>query len=294
MNNCGEPIRRFNAVSLIRRCGVEWGRGARSLAPMFPQPPPFIPYGGFSPVRLEASLSEQPFRPRGRLATLACSPDDRHTSRCFYPLSRPSPYSRHRSIHRLRPQALGSAEVMLSSASWLLRPDPPVSQAPVDLTHRATPTGLCRLTACVTFPSLLWSPSAHAISSSPPADGFHLMVHPSILEAFVTGLPTRLTGSVPLELASCGSLSRGSDVRLFATACTVAWAAGQPPPETPLRRASPVTAELAPVAVSLVRRPLSLRGLTISYRGGTFTRWLAKDRRLHSPEGTAECTYVLR
>ena len=196
---------------------------------MFPQPPPFIPYGGFSPVRLEASLSEQPFRPRGRLATLACSPDDRHTSRCFYPLSRPSPYSRHRSIHRLRPQALGSAEVMLSSASWLLRPDPPVSQAPVDLTPRATPTGLCRLSACVTFPSLLWSPSAHAISSTPPADGFHLMVHPSILEAFVTGLPTRLTGSVPLELASCGSLSRGSDVRLFATACTVAWAAGQPP-----------------------------------------------------------------
>ena len=250
---------------------------------MFPQPPPFIPYGGFSPVRLEASLSEQPFRPRGRLATLACSPDDRHTSRCFYPLSRPSPYSRHRSIHRLRPQALGSAEVMLSSASWLLRPDPPVSQAPVDLTPRATPTGLCRLSACVTFPSLLWSPSAHAISSTPPADGFHLMVHPSILEAFVTGLPTRLTGSVPLELASCGSLSRGSDVRLFATACTVAWAAGQPPPETPLRRASPVTAELAPVEVSLVRRPLSLRGLTISYRGGTFTRWLAKDRRLHSP-----------
>jgi len=186
------------------------------------------------------------------------------------------------------PQALGSAEVMLSSASWLLRPDPPVSQAPVDLTPRATPTGLCRLSACVTFPSLLWSPSAHAISSTPPADGFHLMVHPSILEAFVTGLPTRLTGSVPLELASCGSLSRGSDVRLFATACTVAWAAGQPPPETPLRRASPVTAELAPVEVSLVRRPLSLRGLTISYRGGTFTRWLAKDRRLHSPKGTEE------
>src|SRR5258708_23809187 len=97
------------------------------------------------------------------------------------------------------------------------------------------------------------------------------MVHPSILEAFVTGLPTRLTGSIPLELASCGSLSRGSDVRLFATACAVAWAAGQPPPEAQLRRASPDTAELSPVEGSLVRRPLSLRGLTISYRRGAFS-----------------------
>ncbi len=206
---------------------------------MFPQPPPFIPYGGFSPVRLEASLSEQPFRLGCRLAARSCSPDDRHMSRCFYPLSRPSPYSRHRLRHRLRPQALGSAEVVLSSTSSLLRPDPPVSQAPVGLTFRAAPTGLGPQRACVTFPSLPWPLSIHAITLTPPADGLHLMVHPSVLEAFVAGLRTRLTGCLPLELASRGPLSRSSNVRVVATACMVARVAGQPPPEVLPRTGQP-------------------------------------------------------
>jgi hypothetical protein len=55
--------------------------------------------------------------------------------------------------------------------------------------------GLGLATACVTFPSLPWLPCAHAATSTPPADGFHWLVHPSVLRAFLTGLRTGLTGS---------------------------------------------------------------------------------------------------
>jgi len=83
------------------------------------------------------------------------------TSRCFYPLARPSPYSRLRSIHRLRPQALDSAKVVLSFASSLLRPVRQSPRAPFRFTLGYSKRSL----SCDGprhLPSLPWLPSSHA------------------------------------------------------------------------------------------------------------------------------------
>ena len=172
----------------------------------FPLPSPFIPYGGFSPVRLEASLSAPTFRFYKRLSAHSWSLGDRHMSRRFYPPKRPSPYSRLPSNHRLYPQALLSAEVMLSSTSPILRPDPPVSQTPPRLTVSAARCGLYLV--CVTFPSLLWSLGEHAVTLTPPAGAIRLMAHPDALRTFVAELRTRLTGLFHLNWFLVGSFSK--------------------------------------------------------------------------------------
>ncbi len=85
-------------------------RARAAVGSTFPVSPPFIPYGGFSPIRLEVNLPGAALPLQGkRLTTRWCSPGHRHSSRRFYPLTRPSPYSRAHLIHRLthRPLAPG-------------------------------------------------------------------------------------------------------------------------------------------------------------------------------------------
>src|SRR5712692_7745504 len=134
-------------------------------------------------------------------------------------------------MHRLRPQALGSAEVMLSSASSLLRPDPPVSQAPLGLAVWAAPTGLCLATTCVTFPSLLWPPSTHAISLTRRQTDFACwFIHPSWAPSS-RGYGLGSPGACHFKWLLVGPYL-GARMSAFATAGVVAWAAGQPDPFT--------------------------------------------------------------
>jgi hypothetical protein len=143
---------------------------------MFLQPPPFIPYGGFSPVRLEASLPRQ-ILPRvfGALFDLSfvvsvvanLCPGVSILSRGHHLTVAPL------SIHRLRPQALGSSKVVLSLPSWLLRPDPPVSQAPSRLTSWLLETVFVFRPPA--SPSLLCFDRPSPIADTPTPSGKHAL-----------------------------------------------------------------------------------------------------------------------
>ena len=91
--------------------------------------------------------------------------------------------------------------------------------------------------------------SAHATTSTPPADLVPLMAHPQVIEAFVhsVGLGSFLPGC-PLTGFGGGRISRRQYSRHVA-ACAVA-RASWPVPADFRRQARPFTAELAPGWVS--------------------------------------------
>ena len=119
-----------------------------------------IPYSGFSPVRLQAEAScDQPYParwPHGLKRQVRILPCDSRFDSAFVVLI-PSchnggyyqPTSLGRMHHHLTPRVLGSARVVLSLPSMLLRPDPPVLTAPADF-----PETLVILPVCARRPDL--------------------------------------------------------------------------------------------------------------------------------------------
>ncbi|SPE63319.1 hypothetical protein SBV1_960045 [Verrucomicrobia bacterium] len=79
---------------------------------MFPQPPPFIPCGGFSNTVGSVVFYPVSFR-SSRLALVHSALGQPHLSRRSYPLSGPSPYSSDHLPNSPHPQALGSARFIM-------------------------------------------------------------------------------------------------------------------------------------------------------------------------------------
>jgi hypothetical protein len=162
------------------------------VLPSFPPPPLFMPYGGFSPVRLEASPS---------------------------PSILPSPFGMSfdagLAIHPFL-AILFQASGIAGCAHWplaqrglscphlqsLLRPDPPVWRTPPSLAFQLTLAGLCSCGPSAS-PSLLCfvTPSEHAATSTPPVVQLRVMVHPSDIRALTTPNLVRLFRKTP-SLAS--------------------------------------------------------------------------------------------
>jgi len=129
---------------------------------MFPQPPPFVPCGGFSPTRLEAwCFTQCPSVPHvwhwfsQRLASRICP-------------GVPIPFRGHRLLMR-QSDVLPAVYCSLSHGSVLSR------------------------AARLTFPSLTCHTLyVHAATPTPPTVRLPLMVHPPALRAFVLPAGTRL------------------------------------------------------------------------------------------------------
>src|SRR5664279_4899239 len=99
---------------------------------MFPPPPLIIPYGGFSPVRLEAGHPAGTFRPVSRAFVLRAS-----RSLGFWPFVS-SPLEQ-----RLAHRPFAQPGLSCPSLQTLLRPDAPVRRTPSSLAAKLTLAGLC-------------------------------------------------------------------------------------------------------------------------------------------------------
>lgn len=215
-----------------------------TLRSMFPQSPPFIPYGGFSPVRLEVSVRTRAFpfsqfalAPPGFPVFVGCpgvvSPLPGN------PLTRSHVCDRHSPTGpSLRPAVLVSA-----TGLSLLRPDPSVSRIP----HRFC----CYTMRSLRFPpseslSLLClvRPSAPAATSTPPGIRVLRMVAPANRGAFTPFCRVRLSGVTP-KLASLRVPLTRRQSSLHAAAGALARAADQSPPALP-RTGPPVYCRACP------------------------------------------------
>ena len=155
---------------------------------MFPPPSLIIPYGGFSPVRLEASPS------RGNLPPGFLKAFVLRASRSlgFWPYI--SSLLERRRAHR----PLAQRGLSCPRLQTLLRPDAPVLRTPPSLAAKLTLAGLCPRGLSVS-PSLLCLVTlcAHATTSTPLAARLLLMVHPSSLGAFTGTDAVRLFQNIP-------------------------------------------------------------------------------------------------
>jgi hypothetical protein len=257
---------------------------------MFPQSPPLIPYGGFSPVRLEM-----------RSYTGCPSVRRRLTTRSAF----------------LRPPAFVQALVASRRGKHLTA---------VTLKSPTTPTGpwlsaVCHPRTCKRYYGLMrqsgglppvyeLSWSVFALPGRPPHLPLFALTHdlrpchypypadgPSSLDGSSLGprsLRLLLSGSAvsvcPLTGFREVCLSRQPYSRHVA-ACTLARAADQSPPTLSCRQARPFTAELAPARISPSQSLLSLLGPTTYCRGRIRTRSRIKERRLHQ-EATEETEII--
>jgi hypothetical protein len=262
------------------------GLGRTQQTPMFPQSPPFIPYGGFSPVRLEVRSStvspslpkrfdprsaRQPIpayvqalvAPFGAMALQLPRPEEptSPTGPWLSAVYHPRPYKRYYGLMRqsggLHP-AYG-----LSGAVFAPKGRPP---------HLPFFALLYDLRPC-RYPYPADDPSSFDGSSPGPAS-LHRLLSGSAVSVYP------LTGFKEVRLTR-------QQFSLNVAACTLARAADQSPPTVSRRQARPFTAELAPAGVSSRRSLLSLLGPTTYCRGGICTRSHIKERRLHQ-EATDE------
>ena len=250
---------------------------------MFPQSPPFIPCGGFSPTRLEVRSS-------------TASPS---IQRMFDPRSARQPIPAF-------VQALVAPKGAM--ALQLPRPEEPTSPTGPWLSavyHARTCKryyGLMRQSDGLR-PVYGLSGSVFAPRGRPPHLPFFALKHAlrPCRYPYPADCPSSLDGSSPGH-TSLHHLRSGSAVSVdpltgfrevcltrqqfsrHVAACTLARAADQSPPTLSRQQARPFTAELAPAGVSSSQSLLSLLGPTTYCRGGILTRSRIKERRLHTKQ----------
>ena len=220
--------------------------------------PSEIPYGGFSPVRLQGSGTAQSHR--ARPARGSCRFDARlvlpRLHDRWFPLSasracRGGPRVR---CHTATPRVLCSPGFCCPSASSLLRPDPPISPSPIALLA-ACATGLATMR-----PSLLWvtdhSPDAatHVPEQAPTALARCLRRCPSAFAHAGMGSAARLT------------TTRFSWLAVSTLQCSLSAAASgfARPPDGSDRHRRPrgLSSELAPSPVARCECQMVLRSRT--------------------------------
>jgi hypothetical protein len=185
----------------------------------FPPPPLIIPYGGFSPVRLEA-----------RLVTLFSSAamaafETRPAVLPFLAFLIQASWNRGYAHRPLAQHGLSYPRLQT-----LLRPDSPVLRTPSSLVLRLTLSGLCPFGRFAS-PSLLCFDLLyqHATTSTPSADQVPVMVHPLAIGAFTHDALVRLIRNALLTGFREGIFSRRQFSR-YVAACWLARAADQSPP----------------------------------------------------------------
>jgi len=153
------------------------------VMPKFPPPPLFIPYGGFSPVRLEASLVL--LRPsetfRGFVWRRSCRS------------SVPGHFVSRRLERRLHPQALRSARFIMSAPAIATTAWSASLTNSVQLGFISLRWPVFALVGRFASPSLLCFVilSIHAATSTPSADPVRLMAYPSVMRAFTIPIVVR-------------------------------------------------------------------------------------------------------
>jgi hypothetical protein len=208
------------------------------VLPSFPPPPLFIPYGGFSPVRLEASLSPSTLPSPFRISFDA--------GLAIYPFL--AFLIQASEIAGCAHRPLAQRGLSCPRLQSLLRPDPPVWRTPPSLWIILV--GLCPCGPSAS-PSLLClvTPSEHAATSTPPAVRLLVMVHPSDMRALTTPNLVRLFRKTP-SLASERHGFRGGSFLFMLRPARWLGLLTSPRRDSRRRRANPFTAELALARVS--------------------------------------------